>query len=273
MKSFLLALQFLTILPVRVSGRVDECALGKSAAWYVAVGLLQGLLLLTVDYTMGNIFHPDITAALLVLALIVSNGGFHLDGLADTADALAVKSCGDPARDRERRLAAMKDPATGPIGVTALVMLLFLKYLCIRNGSNLLPFTYYSMLVAMPMLSKWCMVAAMVHGSSARPDGLGRLFLDNVRLPQLAAATVMFLAPIGLLALKWGKFGDLDPLVFYPAVLGGGYILTRLWVAFCTGRFGGMTGDTFGALNEMVELIFLMVVLAWSRLSISFATV
>jgi adenosylcobinamide-GDP ribazoletransferase len=273
MKSFLLALQFLTIIPVRISGTVDERELGRSSAWYVAVGLLQGALLLAVDYAMGNVFHPDITAALLLLALIISNGAFHLDGLADTADALAVKSCGNAGQDRERRLAVMKDPATGPIGVTGLIMVLLLKYLCIRNGANLLPFTYYSMLVAMPMLSKWCMVVAMYHGSSARPDGLGRIFLESVRLPQLAAATLMFLAPVGLLAFTWGKFGDLDPLVFYPAVLAGGYILTRAWVSFCTQRFGGLTGDTFGALSEFVELIFLMVVLAWSRLSISFATV
>lgn len=273
MKSFLLALQFLTIIPVRISGVVGERELGKSAAWYVAVGLLQGLLLLAADYAIGNVFHPDITAALLLLTLIASNRAFHLDGLADTADALAVKSCGDPEKDRERRLVVMKDPTTGPIGVTTLVMLLLIKYLCLRNGSNLLPFTYYSMLVAMPMISKWCMVVAMFHGSSARSDGLGKVFLENILLPQLAVATVMFLAPIGLLAFKWGKFGDLDPLIFYPAVLAGGYILTRAWVAFCTSRFGGMTGDTFGALNEFVELIFLMVVLAWSRLSISFATV
>lgn len=273
MKSFLLALQFLTIVPVRISGPVDERELGKSSAWYVVVGMLQGALLLAVDYAMGNLFHPDITAALLVLALIISNGAFHLDGLADTADALAVKSCGDPETDRTKCLAVMKDPTTGPIGVTVLVMVLLLKYLCLRNGANLLPFTYYSMLVAMPMLSKWCMVVAMFHGNSARSDGLGRIFLESVRLPQLAAATLMFLAPIGFLVFKWGKFGDLDPLVFYPAVLAGGYILTRAWVAFCTRRFGGLTGDTFGALSELVELIFLMVVLAWSRLSISFATV
>jgi len=273
MKSFLLALQFLTIIPVRIAGTVDERALGKSAAWYVAVGFLQGLLLLAVDYAMGNVFHPDITAALLVLALIISNGAFHLDGLADTADALAVKSCGDPEKDRAKRLAVMKDSTTGPIGVTTLIMVLLLKYLCIRNGSNLLPFTYYSMLVTMPMIAKWCMVAGMLHGSSARAEGLGKIFLDSVRPVHLAAATLMFLGPITFLVYKWGRFGDLDPLVFYPAVLAGGYIMTRMWVVFCKRRFGGMTGDTFGALNELIELIFLMVVLAWSRLSISFATV
>ena len=272
MKAFLLALQFLTIIPVRISGTVEERELGKSAAWYVVVGILQGAILLAVDYAMGNVFHPDIVAALLVLALIVTNGAFHLDGLADTADALAVKSCGDPEADRTKRLSVMKDPATGPIGVTVLVMVLLLKYLCIRSSANLLPFTYYSTLVAMPMISKWSMVVAMFHGGAARKDGLGRIFLEGVRLPQLAAATLMFLLPIALLVFKWGRFGDIDPLFFYPALLGGCYILTRAWVSFCNNRFGGLTGDTFGALSEGMELIFLMVVLAWSRLSISFAT-
>ncbi|HSW65089.1 MAG TPA: adenosylcobinamide-GDP ribazoletransferase [Dissulfurispiraceae bacterium] len=272
MRSFLLALQFLSIVPVRISGTVEERELGRSSAWYVAVGMLQGALLLAVDYAMGNVFHPDIVAALLVLALIVSNGAFHLDGLADTADALAVKSGGNRQADRQRRLAVMKDPTTGPTGVTVLVMVLLLKYLSIRSSANLLPFTYYSTLVVMPMISKWCMVVAMYHGTAARQNGLGRVFLESVRMPQFAAATALFLAPVTLLALTWGRFGDLDPLLFYPLLLAGGYLMTLAWVSFCKNRFGGLTGDTFGALSEGIELIFLMVVLAWSRLSISFAT-
>lgn len=272
MRSFLLALQFLTIVPVRISGTVNEYELGKSSSWFVVVGALQGILLLAVDYTMGNVFHPDIVAALLVLALIVSNGAFHLDGLADTADALAVKSAGNAEADRSRRLTVMKDPTTGPIGVTVLVMVLLLKYLSIRSCANLLPFTYYSTLFVLPMISKWCMVVAMYKGTAARRDGLGRSFLESVRMPQLAAATVMFLAPVSLLVFKWGRFGDLDPLLFYPALLAGGYMMTLAWVSFCKNRFGGLTGDTFGALSEGSELVFLMVVLAWSRLSISFAT-
>ncbi len=273
MKSFLLALQFLTIIPVRIGGTVEDRELGKSATWYVAVGFLQGALLLAVDYVTGNIFHPDIVAALLLLALIVSNGAFHLDGLADTTDATAVKSSGNPAADRLRRLAVMKDPATGPIGVTVLVMVLLLKYLCIRSCANLLPFTYYSTLIAMPMISKLFLVVAMYHGTAARRDGIGRIFLDGVRLRQLIAATVMFLAPVALLALAWGRFGDMNPLFFYPAILAIGYAMTRIWVSFCATRFGGLTGDTFGALSEGIEITFLLVVLAWSRLSISFATV
>ncbi len=273
MKSFLIALQFLTIIPVRIAGTVEERELGKSTAWYVAVGILQGALLLAVDYVTGNVFHPDIVAALLVLALIISNGAFHLDGLADTTDALAVKSSGDPTADRQRRLAVMKDPATGPVGVTVLVMVLLLKFLSIRSCANLLPFTYYSTLVAMPMISKLFMVVAMHHGTAARQDGLGRIFLNGAGLPQLIAATVMFLAPVALLALAWGRFGDINPFFFFPAVLAGGYAMTRVWVSFCENRFGGLTGDTLGALSEGIELTFLMVVLAWSRLSISFATV
>ena len=67
------------------------------------------------------------------MILIVSNGGFHLDGLADTFDALSVKSSGDHAADRERRLRVMKDSTTGAIGVIAIVMTMLLKFLFLNN--------------------------------------------------------------------------------------------------------------------------------------------
>jgi adenosylcobinamide-GDP ribazoletransferase len=273
MKTFLLALQFLTIIPVRITGPVDKTLLGKSTVWFVAVGLLQGMLLLVTDFIMGSLFHPDITAGLLLTMLIASNGAFHLDGLADTADAYAVKSCGDEEKDRCKRLRVMKEPTSGPIGVTILIMVILLKYLCLRNIANLLPFTYFSSLLAMPMISKWCMVAAMVRSTAARPDGLGTIFLQNVKPAFLGASTCVLLAPLIFVAYKWSGYGDFDLLLFYPAVLFIGYCLTRFWVRICTRRFGGMTGDTLGALSELAELIFLMVVLAWSRLSISFVTV
>jgi len=272
MRSLLFAFQFLTIIPVRIGGTFRNDALAASTVWYVLVGAVQGFALLATDYTMGNLFHPDIVPALILAVLIASTGAFHLDGLADTADALSMKSSGSADKDRERRLAIMKDPAAGPAGVTVIFLVLLLKYLCIRSCANLLPFTYSSALVLMPAFAKWSMVAAMAHGRPARPDGLGRIFLERVTMRHFILATLSGCVLITVLVFKWGRFGDIDPILFYPSVGAGVYALTLIWVRFCSSRFGGMTGDTLGALNEIIELIFLMAVLAWSRLSISFAT-
>ena len=66
------------------------------------VGLLQGILLVLTDYVSGIFFHQDLVIAIVLLMLVLSNGGFHLDGLADTFDAIAVKSSGDFEKDKEK---------------------------------------------------------------------------------------------------------------------------------------------------------------------------
>ena len=109
--------------------------------------------------------------------LVLSNGGFHLDGLADTFDALAAKG------DREKKLSVMKDGTIGPVGVIAVFFSLLIKYLAIKNLTLFPLFTLYSSLLFMPAISKLAMVISMFYGKSARADGLGRLFIQNIRSP------------------------------------------------------------------------------------------
>lgn len=114
MKSFLIALQLLTVFPIGRSLIVREDDLAKSASYFVIVGGLQGILLALTSYITGMAFETSLSAMVTVLVLALSNRGFHIDGLADTFDALAMKPSGEAETDREKRLAVMKDGSTGP---------------------------------------------------------------------------------------------------------------------------------------------------------------
>src|SRR5690606_7673193 len=118
----LIALQFLTRLPVRLPGMPEAQQIGRSLLWYPLVGLLLGGLLLALHGLLGA--TPALLQAAILLAVWAGlSGGLHLDGLADSADAW-VGGLGD----RERTLAIMKDPRSGPIAVVVLLLVLLLKF-------------------------------------------------------------------------------------------------------------------------------------------------
>lgn len=269
MKSLRLALGFLTIVPLPAWREpVAERDLTRSVAAFVAVGVLQGLLLVATDLAAGWFFHPDLALWLVLLVAVLVSGGFHLDGLADTFDALAVKSSGDEKVDRERRLAAMKDSATGAIGMLAVFFLLLLKFQALKSLSHGSYAVYYSSLLLLPAMGKWAMLTAMPAAVPSRPDGLGRLFLGRVGRREViwggATLVALLLVPAVLLVAYLPPFSWL----FYLSLPLLVYLLCRPLNALFHRRFGGLNGDNLGALNELAELLFLLVVLLWLRLSI-----
>ncbi len=264
--SLILAFQFLTIIPLKRDLSASETDIAKSASFFVLVGLFQGIMLITADYVSGIFFHPDLVFGLILLLLVISNGGFHLDGLSDTFDALAVKSSGDNELDIQKRLAVMKDSTSGPIGVVAIVSALALKYLSLQNLSNFSYFIYYSSLLLMPVISKWTMVLSMFHGTPARQVGLGRLFIGNIRLREVAISTVMLLLILASLALFFQSYMPESYYFFYPVLLVVFYLFVRVLVVFFNKKTGGLTGDILGAISEVTEINFLLLVIIWSRL-------
>lgn len=266
MRSILLAIQFLTILPVRLRGDVSEGDIAHCAAFFPLAGALQGLVLFAAAVALNMLFPADIVSGFVIALAIIINGGFHLDGLADTFDALAVKSSGDPARDEERRLSVMKDSTTGAIGVVAIVTVILLKFILIRNVLSFpVPLTAFLVFSFMPVFSKWIMVPAMHHGTSARNDGLGRLFIGpsspNILIISSAIALVLFILALVLPVSRYYGPHVLLLTGLFPA----GYLLALAGVGFFTWRFGGLTGDTLGALSETGEILYLTGSFIWLR--------
>jgi adenosylcobinamide-GDP ribazoletransferase len=271
LKPLVTAFQFLTIIPIKTKWDLSEKEISNASMFFPLVGAFQGIILVFVSFICLKVFSSEITAALILVAYLFMTGGFHQDGLSDTFDAFAVKSSGNLARDREIRLQVMKDSTTGPIGVVAIVFTILLKYLLIKESLsfNAGPGKYL-ILFFLPIFSKWAMVSVMYSAKKAREDGLGRIFLEHAGIAQLSIATFLLLF-VGFA----GYFAIQSPLFSFPPLQGHCFIsyflaiIALVW-SVClflkhvfTVRFGGLTGDSFGAIHEVTEIVFLLLVNLW----------
>jgi adenosylcobinamide-GDP ribazoletransferase len=238
MKAFLLALQFLTCLPVSLKAAPGPADWGRSALAYPLVGLLIGLLLAGLQHLVGHA-DPLLLAALLTVTWALITGGLHLDGLADSADAW-VGGHGD----RERTLAIMKDPRSGPAAVSTLALVLLLKFVAL---AALVKAGAWLALLLAPVLGRSALVALLLSTPYVRPGGMGSAM--SAHLPRAAAVLALLLAAVG--ALVAGKIGALALAVAAVAWLGLRWMMVR--------RLGGMTGDTLGAAVELTEVAVLVV--------------
>jgi adenosylcobinamide-GDP ribazoletransferase len=268
-RRLLLAFQFLTVVPVRVGGDVTEKDVAGSAVFFPLVGAFQGLLTAVPAFLITRVWPADIAAGLAMVCLILSNNGFDLDGLADTFDGLAVKSSGHAEKDREKRLAVMRDSATGAMGVIALIVIILLKFILMRRLlSDFSVLCASALFFLMPAFSKWITVPAMLHGVSARRDGLGKAFVEHTGPADAAVSTLMLLLLFVPMALV-GLIGP-SPLNSFEMgifLLFAGYLFSLLAVRFLKRMFGGLTGDHLGALTELFEVFFLLAAYGWLRRS------
>jgi adenosylcobinamide-GDP ribazoletransferase len=261
----LLAFQFLTIIPITIKGSVSEKEIAQSALCFPLVGLFQGLLASLGGALFLSLFPPEVASLLVIIVLVLTNGGFHLDGLADTFDALAVKSSGDETKDREKRLTVMKDSATGAIGVVSIVFVVLLKFILVMEVLVNLPLLAgCTLLFLLPFFSKLAMNISMYLGKSARQDGLGRIFIDNTGI-----GTVLFsFLPTIVLCAVAARFTLMDLcgtgiFLFFAVFLALLYVFSLMATKVFASKFGGLTGDSFGAVSELSEILFLIMAVGW----------
>lgn len=234
MRGLLVAIGFLTRVPVPAKVFDDASGPSNSLAWYPVVGLLIGGVLWGLSWVLAS--APPLLAAVLLLAVWVAlTGALHLDGLADSADAW-VGGLGD----RERTLAIMKDPRCGPMGVVALVLVLLVKFAALASLSSA-----GAVLWLAPMLARASLTAAFLSTPYVRSGGLGSALTDA---PRVACVLGLAFAVVAGLAAGWRGFIALAVTV----------MIFALWRLACMRRLGGMTGDTCGALTELVEAAVLV---------------
>lgn len=239
MRSFWLALQFLTRLPTPALADIDARQVGRSLVWYPLVGILLGTILWSVASLLPH-QEPLLVAACVLTLWVALTGALHLDGLADTADAW-VGGLGD----RERTLDIMKDPACGPSGVTALVLVLLLKFVALaallRSGEILA-------LLLVPPLARSGVALLFVTTPYVRPGGLGEALANHVsRGTVMAGAMLTFALLIGMMGVK-------GAMVLTAALLLWLWLRQRV-----IHRLGGFTGDIAGAMLELLETATLLV--------------
>lgn len=234
MLPFWIALQFLSSLPVRLPGMPAPQQVGRSLLCYPLVGLLFGLLLWLASIVLQGTPAP-LHAALLLTVWVLLSGALHLDGLADSADAW-LGGFGD----RERTLQIMKDPRSGPIAVVTLVLVLLLKFcalwVLVEQGIG-------AQLLLAPLIGRAAMLGLFLCTPYVRPGGLGQALAEH--LPRRAAGWVLLASAL------------------FCLVLGGWVVVLALamfaWLRhlICR-RLGGTTGDTAGALLELLELAVIL---------------
>jgi adenosylcobinamide-GDP ribazoletransferase len=232
---FWLAVTFLTTLPAP-SFVVPEGGLGPAGRWFPLVGLLIGLLLWAVHSFAQWLFPPPLVGVFVVLVWVMLTGGLHLDGLADCCDGLLATT------SRERRLEILRDPRVGSFGALGLILTLLIKVLAAGIASPI------ALLMA-PVWARWLLLWT-ARQAQARPQGMGAAFAAGLT-PQ--AIRVAALLPLFLLFFASGR-GLVGVLLAVSAMLA----LVRL----ARQRLGGVTGDVYGLVVEVSELVLLLVFVA-----------
>ena len=246
MNKFLAALQFLTRISLKPDLVVDPVTFGRSMVYFPLVGVIIGSMLAVLAWLGNNFLTPLVTAGLILTLEVAITGGLHLDGFMDTMDGLYS------GRSRERILEIMKDSRVGAHSVMALVILFILKAaLLVEIAPGLL----IPGLILMPMVGRLGQVLAAVRFPYIRPEGLGKLFKDYVGPSQLWPGIVLSLGASWLAFNYWGPL--LITLMLAVMALQGKYI---------TNKLGGLTGDVYGAICEISEVVFLMFIYFIGRL-------
>lgn len=245
MKSILFALQHLTRLPLpHVS--FDEASCGRSTAFFPLAGVVIGAVMSAVVWAAGWYLPYQLHASLLIVLMVVLTGGIHLDGFMDSIDGLFSGG------QRESKLEIMRDSRVGAFGVIGVICLLLFKFslLAVIPASLLI-----KLLVVVPAISRWNMALAVFIFPYARKEGLGTIYKKYCGVKELLLATVLAGAAAGIVL---GVYGALLMLM-------GGLI------AYLVGRkvsreLGGLTGDIYGFINELSEVLLLLAAYPLSKI-------
>ena len=246
---FLDALRFLTIIPIPWRREVSPEELGRSAVYFPLVGLILGLFLVGWHWLLGLFLPRAVADVLVMVTLVIFTGALHLDGFIDTFDGIAGH------KSVEDRWRVMHDSRAGGIGVVAVASLLLVKYVSLNN----LPDSLLGMaLVLMPVLGRWAMTYSIFAYPYARPTGLGTAFKRGTGWLRLTIATIITFVVVVVLCQVTGL-----------AVMLGIWIFVVAISAFLKRKFSGLTGDTYGAINELAEVFVLILILGLDRLGLA----
>jgi adenosylcobinamide-GDP ribazoletransferase len=246
-RSARIALQFLTCFPISAAPPPVGREVGLSLLWYPAVGLLLGLMLWGAAVLLSPVAIA-LAASIMVAVWVFSTGALHLDGLADTVDAWA-----GGRGERERTLAIMKDPYSGPVGVVAVVCLLLLKFgalsalLFTRRSGVWGEMQFACAYILPPTLARSAVPLLFAQTPYVRVQGIGA---DLAQYQSRAGAWVIA-AVTGLAAIAFGRWYGLLAIAITVVT----YLIMRR--AFIR-RLGGMTGDCAGTLVEVIETVTLV---------------
>ncbi|MBN8742287.1 MAG: cobalamin 5'-phosphate synthase [Lysobacterales bacterium 69-70] len=234
LRLFATAATFLTRLPLARWSYAEPAHLAAAAPYFVPVGALVAAIAAVAAWLSLQWLPPALAPWAALVAAVITTGGFHEDGLADTADGLGG------GFTRERKLEIMRDSRIGSYAGLALAAVLGGKYLAL---ASLAPTQLFAALWLGHVLARWSVLPLAAWLPYAREgQAANKPVADGIGLTQVAAGSLfalLLVAPFGRLALVAAAAS------LIVALLAGAYFRTQL---------GGITGDTLGAANQVVEL-------------------
>ncbi|MGB5594779.1 MAG: adenosylcobinamide-GDP ribazoletransferase [Crocosphaera sp.] len=238
--SLLGAITFYTVIPLPDHWPKNFQSIAR---WSPIIGIAIGAILGMGDKILTFIGFPVTVASALIIALgIYLTGGLHLDGVMDSADGLGVT-------DSQKRLIVMQDSVSGAFGVMAGIMVIILKIVALSAISQ---DRCWGLMVAYGW-GRWGQVNAIAFYPYLKPTGKGAFHKQYIHIPQ----DLLW----GLLSL-WGMSGlwiGINPAQWQLGIIMGGVgMAIAIGVsAWFNHRFGGHTGDTYGAVVEWTETLIL----------------
>ena len=225
----------MTTLPIKLPENWSAGDSGRASVWYPLVGMVIGALAWLTWKAAILLFPAWVAGVITLLVWVVLTGGLHLDGLADCCDGLLSST------SVERRLEILKDPHVGAFGVIGLVLVLMLKAAAL---GSLTPVSSPGILLA-ASLARWCILPAGLL-PLARSSGMGADFALVFRRSFILWGAILPLVTALLLGIR----GLLSALAGLGAA--------ALVVSLAKSRIGGVTGDVFGMVVEIVETVVLI---------------
>ena len=227
---------FLTIIPSKNS---DLETIAKNMYLFPIAGAVIGLIIGTVGYGLSLFIQPLITGLILTGAIAIITGIHHTDALCDFADGIMAKGT------KEKKLKAMRDPAVGSAGVLTVVLYAAGMIMAI---SMMKGFVLFEAILLSELMAKLSMVIQANRGFSAW-QGLSSPFTQYMKDPRkIIMAAGLAIIPTLILGGVTGVFVVISCIV-----------LSFLLLAVANRSFGGISGDVFGATNELVRLVSLLI--------------
>lgn len=241
-KEFRIAVSFLTRLPLPYKGEWDEKSFSRSSVFFPLVGLIIGALVCFVIWLVRWTEMAALCSVLAIITAIVISGGIHMDGFMDMCDGLFA------SRGRERALEIMKDSRVGSFAVLGVILLLLLKF--VLYGAIIPEIWWLPAILGAFVFSRFTMICCILCFPSARSEGLGVTVKKYVSKPALLWGLV-------LTALVFCIHG------FYPLLIA--FVLSWLAVMGIAAQINkflhGLTGDIYGAMAELGDALFMLLLL------------
>lgn len=238
--NFLLMIQFLTRIPVNISLPCEKDNFRRASIFFPVIGLVVGGIQWGVYKLLENIIPIDAVIIIILIVGVIVTGAIHIDGLGDTCDGFFA------FKGSDRIIEIMKDSRIGTYACIAMVMDLLLKYTLF---SFIVP-KFSVAIIAAPMISRCSVLFLGFKGKTAKSTGTGNFFIGNVGVVQFIIGLVITLGVLALL---------MTPR-YIVILLIAALTLSFAFNLFCEKRIGGLTGDTLGANNELVEILTLILI-------------